>query len=135
MFVSRLQQRIRENRERAKAKALASRARVNNESDALSQALTFATGPIIFGLIGRWVDSAAGTGPLFLLVGIALGVVGGSATLYYRYQARMAELDANKPWLHSSTEDVVHTPRVADTYPTFPTAADLSAADASSVAK
>ena len=120
MFVSRLQQRIRENRERAKAKAVASRARVNNESDALSQALTFATGPVIFGLLGRWVDSRAGSGPLFLLIGIALGVAGGSATLYYRYQARMAELDANKPWLHSSDDDVVHTPCAADTLPTFP---------------
>lgn len=108
---------------------------MNNESDALSQALTFATGPVIFGLLGRWLDTSTGTSPLFLLLGIALGVVGGSATLYYRYQARMAQLDANKPWLHSNAEDVVHTPRVADTYPTFPTSAEMSMADTSSVAK
>ena len=85
--MSKLQRRARQSRDR-----------VQGETDAFSQAMTFASGPIIFGLLGRWLDSVVGWSPILLLVGIALGIFGSSATLYYRYQARMQQLDAPKPW-------------------------------------
>ena len=64
----------------------------------MGQAFTFAAGPALFGVIGRFVDVALGTGPLFVVLGVVLGCIGGGATLWFRYQARMATLEADKPW-------------------------------------
>ena len=101
-----------------------SRTRVQGETDAFSQAMTFASGPVIFGLLGRLGDSVTGWSPVLVLVGIAVGVFGSSATMYYRYQARMAVLDAPKPWnqpTHSNTSsahqhDVDNAPLDVDAY-------------------
>jgi F0F1-type ATP synthase assembly protein I len=101
-----------------------SRTRVQGETDAFSQAMTFASGPVIFGLLGRLGDSLTGWSPVLVLVGIALGVFGSSATMYYRYQARMALLDAPKPWnqpTHTNTAsaakyDLVDAPLDVDAY-------------------
>lgn len=78
---------------------------VIGETDPLSQALTFALGPVMFGLLGRWIGGMAGAPTFGLLVGIVLGVVGGAATLYYRFQARMDTLDSAKPWRGAVRED------------------------------
>jgi F0F1-type ATP synthase assembly protein I len=99
-FVSKLQRQARR-----------SRTRVQGETDAFSQAMTFASGPVIFGLLGRFADSALGWSPVLLLVGIALGIFGSSATLYYRYQARMAHLDAPKPWNHVTHDNAASASR------------------------
>ncbi len=105
-------------------RARKSRDRVQGESDAFSQAMTFACGPVMFGLLGRWLDSVAGTSPWLLLAGIALGIFGSSATLYYRYQARMMQLDAPKPWnqptfanlASASQRDIAEAPLDVDAY-------------------
>ena len=54
--------------------------------------------PALLGLLGAWIDSRADTRPLFLLVLVALGVIGAFASAFYRYEARMAEHDDGKPW-------------------------------------
>lgn len=68
------------------------------ETDPFAQAITFALGPVMFGLLGRFLDGRLGSQPAFLVIGIVLGFVGSSATLFYRYQARIAQLEADKPW-------------------------------------
>lgn len=37
-------------------------------------------------LVGLLIDSAAHTGPIFLLIGLALGVVGAVAAVYVRFK-------------------------------------------------
>lgn len=74
------------------------RRKVAGDSDAFGQAVTFAIGPVLFGVLGQLADRALGTGPLLVILGILLGCAGGAATLWYRYQARIAELEADKPW-------------------------------------
>lgn len=48
---------------------------------ALGAGLTFATVIVLFTFGGRWLDGALGTSPWFLLVGILLGLVGGTIHL------------------------------------------------------
>ena len=66
--------------------------------DALTQALTLVTAPVLFGLLGALVDRWFATGPLFLLVLGFVGVLGSCATAYYEYEARIARHDEGKPW-------------------------------------
>ena len=75
----------------------------SGDGDALGQALTFVLVPALFGLLGRWIDGVAGTRPVFLVGMVVVGVVSVFVTVYYRYQARMAELDAGKPWDRSAS--------------------------------
>jgi len=54
---------------------------------------------VLFGLLGAWIDSRAGTAPVFLLVLGVLGVLGAFASAFYRYERRMADHDSGKPWM------------------------------------
>ncbi len=66
--------------------------------DGLTQALSLVVGPLLFGLVGAFLDSRLGTRPVFLL-GLGLfGVLAAVATAYYEYQARVARHDEGKPW-------------------------------------
>lgn len=67
-------------------------------NDALSTALTFVLGPIIFGAFGALLDRALGTEPVLMIAFGILGVVAVGVTIYYRYQAASAAEDAGKPW-------------------------------------
>ncbi len=71
---------------------------VAGDADAFGQAVTFASGPTLFGLLGSLVDAKLDAAPLFTVMGIIVGCAGGAATLWYRYQARMETLEADKPW-------------------------------------
>ena len=66
--------------------------------DGLTQALTLVVGPVLFGLLGAFVDSKLGTGPLFLLVFGLFGVLAACVTAYYEYRGRIARHDEGKPW-------------------------------------
>lgn len=68
------------------------------DNDALSHAVAMVLFLVLAGLLGAWIDSMAGTGPIFLLVLGAVGAVGAFASAYFRYEARMARHDAGKPW-------------------------------------
>jgi len=54
--------------------------------------------PALFGWFGRWLDHVFGIAPVLMLVFGVLGVAAVFATFYYRYQARIAEMEEGKPW-------------------------------------
>ncbi len=45
--------------------------------------------PVLLGLIGLWIDTSAGTRPLFMLGFLAFGTVGAVLKVYYDYQRGM----------------------------------------------
>lgn len=69
-----------------------------SNDDALSYAVAMVIEIVVFGVLGAWIDSLAGTRPLFLLALGALGMLGAFASAYYRYERRMAVHDSGKPW-------------------------------------
>lgn len=46
-------------------------------SDAIGAALTFAVAVALFAWAGHWLDGRADSSPLFLIVGVVLGLFGG----------------------------------------------------------
>ncbi|MEX0666576.1 MAG: AtpZ/AtpI family protein [Acidimicrobiia bacterium] len=66
--------------------------------DALSHGLAMVTAPVVFGLIGAFLDSRVGTGPIFLLLFAVFGVAASFASAYYRYEYRVTHDEAGKPW-------------------------------------
>ena len=70
----------------------------SSQNDALSHALAMVVAPLLMGLFGAWLDRRLGTGWVFAALLATLGVIGAVASAYYRYEARMAEHDAGKPW-------------------------------------
>ena len=66
--------------------------------DGLTQALTLVVGPVLFGLVGAWLDSILHTAPLFLLLLGLFGVLAAIVTSVYEYQGRVARHDEGKPW-------------------------------------
>lgn len=54
--------------------------------------------PVLFGLLGSWIDGRIGTHPLFLLALGAFGAACSFVSAYYRYEARMSRHDQGKPW-------------------------------------
>lgn len=76
------------------------------DNDALSHAVAMVLFLVLFGLLGAWIDSLVGTGPIFLLLFGAIGAVGAFASAYYRYEARMADHDADKPWTRQAARKV-----------------------------
>ena len=70
--------------------------------DGLTQALTLVVAPVLFGLLGAFVDRLLGTSPLFLLVLGFVGILATSITAYYEYEARIARHDEGKPWARRS---------------------------------
>ncbi len=72
------------------------------ENDAFSYAVAMVIVPVLFGLLGAWIDSRAGTAPLFLLVLAAFGAACSFTSAYYRYERRIARHDEGKPWARRS---------------------------------
>jgi F0F1-type ATP synthase assembly protein I len=70
----------------------------NGYGDGLTQALSLVVGPLLFGLVGAFVDSRLGTGPVFLLAFGLFGVLAAAVTAYYEYRGRVARHDEGKPW-------------------------------------
>jgi len=70
----------------------------SGQNDALSHALAMVVGPLLMGLFGAWIDHLLGTVWVFAALFATLGAVGAVVSAYYRYEARMAEQDAGKPW-------------------------------------
>ncbi len=54
--------------------------------------------PLIFLLLGLWIDDATGLRPLFTILLFALGAAGTFCSAYYRYRARSEAEDEGKPW-------------------------------------
>ena len=69
------------------------------EGDALSHGLAMASVPVVFGLLGWWVDSLVGTGPIVLIALAVFGVASSFASAYYRYEQKISRHDEGKPWM------------------------------------
>ena len=70
----------------------------NGFGNALAQAVEFVGAPLIFFLVGLWLDHRLGTAPLCAVVLFVLAIVGVSVSAYYRYKAAMDEAEKGKPW-------------------------------------
>jgi Putative F0F1-ATPase subunit Ca2+/Mg2+ transporter len=66
--------------------------------DVLSHGMSLIAAPVLFGLLGSWLDGLLGTGPVLLVVLAAFGVACSFGSAYYRYEYRMAKHDEGKPW-------------------------------------
>jgi F0F1-type ATP synthase assembly protein I len=70
-------------------------------SDALAMAVEFVATPLLFVLLGYWLDRVFGTGPLLAIVLGLIGLVGIVLRTYYWYQANMTREEEGKPWKRS----------------------------------
>jgi F0F1-type ATP synthase assembly protein I len=93
-------------RVRKERRWLKPRAAVPAQNDALAHAMAMVAVPVLFGFLGSLIDRAIGTGPILLIGFAALGVVGSFASAYYRYEARIAEQDVDKPWTRARSRAV-----------------------------
>ena len=59
----------------------------NGFGNALAQAVEFVMTPLLFGLLGAWLDGRFGTRPVLMLALGAIGLVGVVLRAYYAYQA------------------------------------------------
>ena len=59
--------------------------------DGFTRAIELVVTPIVFALIGLGVDRLLGTTPLFAIGLAVFAIVGQSAVMWYRYDARMRE--------------------------------------------
>jgi F0F1-type ATP synthase assembly protein I len=70
----------------------------NGFGNALAQAVEFAGTPVIFLLLGLWLDHRFGTGRVFMVGLFVLALVGVGVSAYYRYKAAMDRAEEGKPW-------------------------------------
>lgn len=70
--------------------------------DALAHAFELVATTVLLVLAGRWIDSKLGTEPVFMIVLGALAIVGLGVIEYYRYQAKIAQVEEGKPWTRST---------------------------------
>lgn len=77
---------------------LPTRTRTAVYNDALSQALTFALAPVLFGALGWWLDGLLGTKPVLMVLFGVLGVFAVGVWAWSTYQTRSARHDEGKPW-------------------------------------
>ena len=73
----------------------------NGFGNALSQAVELVAAPLLFALLGWFLDNHFGTGPVLAIVLGLLGVVGVAARSYYWYRAAIEREEEGKPWTHS----------------------------------
>ncbi len=66
--------------------------------EGLASGLELIVPPVIFLLVGLWIDSVTGLRPLFTVVLFAFACAGTFASAYYRYRARSEAHDEGKPW-------------------------------------
>ncbi len=79
--------------------------------------------PVLIALLGLWIDSAAGTRPVFMLAFLAFGTVGAVLKVYYDYQRGMAEANAQAAEARAEAERLREQAREFDARP----ARDLTA--------
>lgn len=69
--------------------------------DGFTIAVEFVVVPLIFALIGYWLDGRFGTAPVLVVALGALGFIGVLVRTYYAYMARSAFEEEGKPWTRS----------------------------------
>lgn len=70
-------------------------------SDALAQAVEIVVTPLLFALLGFWLDGLFGIRPVLTAILAAAGVIGVGARSYYAYKAAMDRAEEGKPWTTS----------------------------------
>ena len=73
----------------------------NGFGNALSQAVEFVAGPLLFALLGWFLDRLFGTGPVLAISLGLFGLAGVVARAYYTYRAAMDREEEGKPWTRS----------------------------------
>jgi len=66
-------------------------------SDALAMAVEFVATPLLFALLGYWLDRVFGTAPVLAIVLGLIGLTGVVLRTYYWYQAGMKREEEGKP--------------------------------------
>ena len=69
--------------------------------DALGMAVELVATPMVFGLLGYWLDRWFGTGPVLAIVLGLFGLTGIVARTYFWYQQHMNREQEGKPWKRS----------------------------------
>jgi F0F1-type ATP synthase assembly protein I len=69
--------------------------------DGLSQAVGLVGTPLLFALLGVFLDGRFGTRPLFTIVLAVLATAGTFVSTYYEYKAEMERAQEGKPWARS----------------------------------
>lgn len=70
--------------------------RLNN--DGFSQAFELVCAPILFGLLGHWLDGRFSTGAVLTVIFAIAGAVGGVTRLVLAYRLQIQLIDQGKPW-------------------------------------
>lgn len=70
----------------------------NGFGDGMAQAFELVVTPLLFALLGVWIDGRLGTEPAFTVGLLVFALIGATVSAYFRYQARMAEHERGKPW-------------------------------------
>jgi F0F1-type ATP synthase assembly protein I len=73
----------------------------NGFGEALSLAVGLVVTPLLFALLGWWLDRMLGTDPVLAFAFGAVGLFGQCAHMYYSYRARIAREEEGKPWTRS----------------------------------
>ena len=76
-----------------------------SQNDAFAHAAAMVLFPLLVGLFGAWLDGLLGSGWVITALLVTLAIGGSFASAYYRYEARMAEQDAGKPWTRRHTRE------------------------------
>ena len=66
--------------------------------DAYTHAMELALTPFVAGALGYLLDRVIGTVPVMTIIFLMLAVVATFIKMYYTYDARMKEHDAESPW-------------------------------------
>lgn len=69
--------------------------------DGFSLAVEFVAAPLIFALLGFWLDGQFGTSPLLAVALGAFAFIGVLIRTYYVYMAQTAAEEKDKPWTRS----------------------------------
>jgi len=76
--------------------------------NSLVLAFEFAATPLLFGLIGHFVDGRLGTGPWLTIILVVFALTGLTVRIYYGYVAAMEEHEAAAPWKRISAPTPSH---------------------------
>jgi hypothetical protein len=76
----------------------------NGFGDGLARAFELALTPALFGGLGWLLDGWLGLAPLLTIVLFLFGVAGTSSMAWFRYEAEMRRVEADKPWARRRVE-------------------------------
>ena len=69
--------------------------------DGFTIAVEFVVVPLLFALLGYWLDGRFGTAPILVVVLGALGFIGVLVRTYYAYLTQSQLAEEGKPWTRS----------------------------------